>query len=218
VTDFAERSTAIEGLVVLTMKQVGDDRGTVRELFRASAHGGSAAGLLGPIAQINVTETRCGAVRGFHAEATHKLVSVVAGEAHGAYVDLRHGSPSWGTVVSVALVPGVQVFVPSGVGNAFQALTDGAQYAYCFAREWEPGMPGTASNPLQYAWPIPIDPADRSQISQKDADLPTHDHVNWTPELGGSASAASVPKNAGVGRRSASEADRRAGLRGRGTQ
>ena len=67
-----------------------------------------------------------------------KVVAVVAGEAFGAYLDLRSESPTRGVVETVALVPGVQVLVPSGVANGFQALVDGTQYVYCFDKEWRP--------------------------------------------------------------------------------
>jgi dTDP-4-dehydrorhamnose 3,5-epimerase-like enzyme len=36
-TDFAARRGTIEGLLIVTMKQISDQRGTVRELFRRSA-------------------------------------------------------------------------------------------------------------------------------------------------------------------------------------
>ena len=66
--------------------------------------------------------------------------------------------------------------MPPGVGNGFQAIVDGTQYAYCFDREWQPGMAGTACNPLDPAlgigWPLPIDPDDRTQISAKDLAAP----------------------------------------------
>jgi dTDP-4-dehydrorhamnose 3,5-epimerase len=166
----------IAGLAVLSLKQVSDERGTVRELFRRSAFDAAGVGELGPILQVNVTENGRGAVRGIHAEAMTKLVSVVSGEAFGVYVDLRPASPTRGAVESVMLVPGVQVLVPPGVGNGFQALVEGTQYAYCFDHEWQPGMAGLACNPLDpdlaIAWPLPIDPADRAQVSAKDAAAP----------------------------------------------
>ena len=37
IIDFDARPTAIDGLLFLTMKQVSDERGTVREFFRESA-------------------------------------------------------------------------------------------------------------------------------------------------------------------------------------
>ena len=67
---------------------------------------------LGPWLQVNVTETKRGALRGLHAEDMDKLVAVVAGEAFGAYVDTRRDSPTYGTVVTVRLTKGTQVLVP----------------------------------------------------------------------------------------------------------
>jgi dTDP-4-dehydrorhamnose 3,5-epimerase len=176
VVEHTTRATAIDGLVVITMKQVTDDRGTVRELFRRSAFEGAGIGGLGPFQQINVTETDRGGLRGMHAESMTKLVAVVAGKGFGAYVDMRPESPTYGTLVTVDLVPGTQVLVPAGVGNGFQSLADGMQYAYCFDQEWRPGMAGAACNPLDPAlgieWPIAVDPDNRAQVSEKDVAAP----------------------------------------------
>lgn len=177
VTHFDVAATAIDGLVVITMKQVEEPRGTVRELFRLSAM--EEAGLhTGPWKQINVTETRLGAVRGLHGEAMTKLVAIAAGSAFGAYVDTRPDSPTVGAVVTVDLVPGRQVLVPAGVCNGFQSTSqEPSQYVYCFDAEWVPGMAGTAVNPLDPAlainWPVPIDTANPAQLSAKDAAQPT---------------------------------------------
>jgi dTDP-4-dehydrorhamnose 3,5-epimerase len=115
-------------------------------------------------------------VRGMHGEDMDKLVAVVAGEAFGAYVDARADSPTYGNLETVALVPGTQILVPRGVCNGFQALAEPTQYLYCFDREWAPGMSGVAFTPLDPAlaieWPLPIDPDDRAQISEKDRDAP----------------------------------------------
>src|SRR6185437_13974940 len=177
ITPFTVDRSAIDGLVVLTMKQIFEPRGTVRELFRTSAM--AQAGLhAGPWQQINVTETVRGAVRGLHGEAMTKLVAIAAGSAYGAYVDTRVDSPTVGAVVTVELVPGRQVLVPAGVCNGFQSTSDEpSQYVYCFDAEWVPGMAGTAVHPLDPAlgieWPIDIDPSDRSLLSAKDAAQPT---------------------------------------------
>ena len=171
IVDFTTRPGAIDGLVTVTMKQVTDERGTVRELFRRSAFADAGAPF-GQIEQINVTLTHLGGVRGMHAEQTTKLVAVAHGRAHAVYVDVRPGSPTFGLVDEVDLEPGVQVLVPSGVANGFQALAPDTQYAYCFDCEWEPGMPGSAFTPLDPLvvdrWPLPIDPDDPGQISAKD--------------------------------------------------
>jgi dTDP-4-dehydrorhamnose 3,5-epimerase len=177
IIPFSVRSTDIDGLRFLTMKQVSDERGTVREFYRESAFADAGLPSLGPWLQVNVTETRRGGVRGLHAEDMHKLVAVVAGEAFAAYVDLRPASTSYGAVVTTTLRPGDQVLVPRGVGNGFQATGEGStQYLYCFDHEWVPGMAGVACTPLDPAlgipWPLPIDPDDRVQVSEKDRDAP----------------------------------------------
>lgn len=174
VTPMSIESTSIADLLVITMKQVTDERGTVREFYRQSAWREAGLPDLGPWQQVNVTETRPGALRGLHGEAMHKLVAIAAGEAFGAYVDARPESPTHGQTATTRLVPGQQVLVPRGVCNGFQSLGDSpTQYLYCFDAEWVPGMAGVAVNPLDPAlgisWPLPVDVDDPAQISVKDA-------------------------------------------------
>ena len=176
VIAFEVSKTAIDGLLVLSMKQVSDERGTIWEFFRESAlqAAGADAGLW---RQINVTQSRQGTIRGLHGEAMTKLVAIVSGEAFGAYVDARPDSSTAGAVVTVRLVPGVQVLVPAGVCNGFQSVSaEPTQYVYCFDDEWSPGMAGVAVNPfdaeLGISWPIAIDRDDRALLSAKDAAAP----------------------------------------------
>lgn len=178
IHDFEASETPIGGLWVLHAKAVTDERGTISEIFRASAFVQAGIPDIGPWTQVNLTETQRGAIRGMHGEPTVKLVGVVTGEAFGAYVDPRPDSPTCGRVVTVALTKGVQVLVPSGVCNGWQALSEEpVQYLYCFTNEWQPGMDGAAIHPLDpelaIDWPIAIDPRDPAMLSAKDAQLPT---------------------------------------------
>ena len=170
ITDMAVRWTDIDGLAVITMKQAEDERGVVREFYRRSSWLEQGLPDLGEWHQLNVTESKPGAIRGLHGEDMDKLVAVVAGRAFGAYVDTREGSPSLGKVVTVDLDAGVQVLVPRGVCNGFQSLTP-TQYLYSFDAEWQPGMAGTAVNPLDPALAIawPMEPV----LSEKDRAQPT---------------------------------------------
>src|SRR5207302_8668765 len=95
VTEMRVESTSIEGLFVIQMKQVEDERGVVREFYRESAWSDAGLPSLGQWLQINVTESKRGAIRGLHGESMHKLVAIAAGEAFGAYVDSRPESPSF---------------------------------------------------------------------------------------------------------------------------
>ncbi|QOR44786.1 dTDP-4-dehydrorhamnose 3,5-epimerase family protein [Trueperella pecoris] len=166
--------TDIEGLVVITPKQITDERGTIRELVRRSWL--VEQGFVSDFEQANNTLTHKGGLRGLHAEAMTKLVTVVSGRAFGAYVDVRDGSPSFGAVVTVDIAPGTMVLVPQGVCNGFQATEDETEYLYFFDREWKPGMPGSALAPLDpelgIQWPIPVDVNDRAMISDKDLNAP----------------------------------------------
>ena len=127
--------------------------------------------------QINLTRTKRGAVRGLHGEAMAKLVTVATGSVFGVYVDTRPDSKTFGAVETVHITPGIQVFVPQGVCNGFQALEEGTEYLYFFDNEWAPGMSGTALTPLDselgIEWPIPIEKENREQLSEKDAKAPT---------------------------------------------
>ena len=177
VQELRAQPTAIEGLWLIEMKQIGDERGVVREFFRGSSWLAAGLPALAPWAQINVTETNQGAIRGLHGEDMHKLVAVVAGEAFGAYVDARPDSVSYGAVVTTTLAAGTQVLVPVGVCNGFQSVSAGTtQYLYCFDHEWVPGMSGTAVNAfdpaLDIPWPLPVNREDRAALSAKDAALP----------------------------------------------
>ena len=179
---FSANPTKIDGLFLLEMKEVRDDRGTVREFYRESTFVEAGLPSLGPWLQVNITESKRGAIRGLHGEDMFKLVAIVAGEAFGAYVDTRPDSPSLGAVVTTRLVKGTQVLVPRGVCNGFQSVSRGAtQYLYTFDQEWAPGMAGTAVHPLDPAlgieWPVPVDRDDAAQLSAKDGGLPTLDEV-----------------------------------------
>ena len=79
--------------------------------------------------------------------------------------------------VDLPLTVGVQVLVPAGVCNGFQAVSpEGCEYLYCFDAEWSPGMAGVAVNPLDpalgIAWPVPVDADDPAMISAKDSAAP----------------------------------------------
>jgi dTDP-4-dehydrorhamnose 3,5-epimerase len=123
---------------------------------------------------VNLTRTARGGIRGLHGENADKLIGLASGEAYGAWVDARPDSPTRGAVVTERLTVGVQMFVPKGVCNGFQAVSDGGcEYLYCFGVEWTPGMAGVAVNPLDpdlgIEWPLTGDDA---LVSAKDAAAP----------------------------------------------
>ena len=176
IKPFTALESKIDGLKIINVKMVTDDRGTVRELYRESEHMVILPNSVSNWKQVNLTRTKQGAVRGLHGEAMSKLVTVAVGSVFGVYVDTRPDSKTFGAVETVHITPGIQVFVPQGVCNGFQALEDNTEYLYFFDNEWVSGMAGTALTPLDSVlkidWPIPIDAENREQISEKDAKAP----------------------------------------------
>jgi dTDP-4-dehydrorhamnose 3,5-epimerase len=123
--------------------------------------------------------TRRGTTRGIHAEPWDKLVSSAQGSYFGAWVDLRHG-PGFGRVFTTVVDESVAVYVPRGVGNAYQTLADHVTYSYLVDDHWSPDkIPAYAylnlADPtVAIDWPIPLDAA---EISDKDRHHPTLDQV-----------------------------------------
>ena len=173
---FGTEPTTIDGLTIVRAFTVPEPRGEIRELFRRSRYEAEIPHEWVPWTQINLSATRRGAIRGLHAESMTKLVTVAAGRVFAVFVDTRTDSATRGVVHTRELSPGVQVLVPRGVCNGFQALED-SEYLYFFDEEWTPGMPGVSVTPLDpelgIIWPIPVDPADRAQVSEKDASAPS---------------------------------------------
>lgn len=175
-TTFDIEKTTIDGLFSVKFKVLEDDRGSVMEFYRQSEF--EAAGLpsLGERPQVNAPMTVKGAVRGIHAEFAHKLVSVAGGEVYAVIVDLRKDSPTAGKWQGFTLHRGEGLFVSSGLGNSFQSTSDEPSvYLYYFEKEWLPGMPGLACNPLDKDLAIdwPIKHGEGMIISEKDQNNPS---------------------------------------------
>jgi hypothetical protein len=64
-------------------------------------------------------------------------VSLAIGRIFGAWVDLRRGE-GFGRCFTSEMGPETAVFVPRGVGNAFQTLVDHTVYSYLVNDHWHP--------------------------------------------------------------------------------
>lgn len=178
ITEHSSEEPSIQGLFVIRPKTIHEGRGSTREMYRKSTLDTS---LLPPELtwkQINLTQSNQGVIRGMHAEDMNKLVGVASGKVFTAYVDLREDSSSFEQSFHIILEVGTQVFVPKGVRNGFQSLSESpSQYLYYFDQEWSPTIPGKSITPLDpdiaIPWPISIDTNDRDIISEKDVKAPT---------------------------------------------
>lgn len=175
----AATETPIPGLVVYDLPVHGDNRGWFKENWQREKM--IALGLpdFGPV-QNNISfNAKKGATRGIHAEPWDKFVSIASGRIFGAWVDLRAGE-SFGKVFTTELDPSKSIFVPRGVGNAFQALEDGTVYTYLVNDHWSAdnkdyAFLNLADETAAISWPIPLDQA---ELSDKDKNHPRLDDVS----------------------------------------
>lgn len=162
VQELKVENTSIPGLLVLSLPVHKDARGWFKENWQRQKM--IAAGLpdFRPV-QNNVSfNAERGTTRGLHAEPWDKFVSVLSGKIFGAWVDLRPGD-TFGASVSLQMGPEQAVFVPRGVANAFQTLTENTVYSYLVTEHWteasrtEYSYVNLADPELQIPWPISLD-------------------------------------------------------------
>ncbi|MBM7504139.1 dTDP-4-dehydrorhamnose 3,5-epimerase family protein [Agromyces aurantiacus] len=129
------RELTIPDAYEVTPKQFGDDRGVFLEWYRFDR----LAEVVGhplDLAQANTSVSRRGVVRGIHfadiPPSQAKYVTATHGAVLDFVVDIRVGSPTFGTWDSVLLddVDRRAVYLAEGLGHCFIALTDDATVSY----------------------------------------------------------------------------------------
>lgn len=171
--------SSIPGLLVVDIPVHGDDRGWFKENWQDTKMTEQGLPELGPV-QNNISfNAEKGVTRGIHAEPWDKYVSVASGKIFGAWVDLREGE-SFGAVFTAEIDPSKAVYVPRGVGNAFQALEDNTVYTYLVNDHWSQDAQSLytflnlSDETANIDWPIPLEQA---TLSDKDKAHPELDSV-----------------------------------------
>jgi dTDP-4-dehydrorhamnose 3,5-epimerase len=165
---------SIPGIILIEGIRFSDDRGFFREIYKHSEF--STQGLAAGIAQMGYSSSRKRVLRGLHYQkrprAQAKLVVVLRGAIFDVVVDIRRGSPTYGSWMSAVLSESnhKMLFVPEGFAHGFCVLSAQADVLYGLAAEYDPGLDRGIlwSDPqIGISWPIrhPI-------LSQKDASLP----------------------------------------------
>lgn len=166
------RETPIPGVLLLTLPVHGDNRGWFKENWQRAKMVALGLPDFQPV-QNNISfNDEVGVTRGIHAEPWDKFISVASGRIFGAWVDLREGE-SFGAVFTTELGPDQAIYVPRGVGNAYQTLEPNTAYTYLVNDHWQPDLPYTflnlADETVAIDWPIPL--AD-VEVSEKDLGHP----------------------------------------------
>ena len=129
------RPLAIDGAYEITPVQHSDSRGVFFEWFKATTFR-DAVGRDLELAQANCSALAAGVIRGIHFSdvppGQAKYVFCLTGAILDVVVDVRVGSPTFGTWDSVLLDDTDRrgIFLEEGLGHAFMSLADGSTVVY----------------------------------------------------------------------------------------
>ena len=155
-----------------------DDRGEFVEWFRVDKME-AATGYRFPVSQANLSRSAKGVVRGIHfadvPPGQAKVVTCLAGAIRDVVVDIRVGSPTFGTWEAIDLDSASRdaVLLPVGVGHAFVAKEDNTMVSYLVSDVYTPHAehgihPLDADLAIDYGFGH-----DQLLLSPKDQDAPT---------------------------------------------
>lgn len=126
------RSTSVPGLLLTTRDALIDDRGSFTKIL---GDGDDAGSVPFHTREVFWSRSTRGVVRGLHVQlpprATRKLVFVAHGAVRDFVLDLRIGSPAYGTVWEVELDErGGGLVIPDGCAHGFEVVSDMAAMVY----------------------------------------------------------------------------------------
>lgn len=176
------RQTTIPEVLLIEPQVFGDERGFFFESFN-QRRWLEETGISTEFVQENHSRSAKNVLRGLHYQIKQpqgKLVRVIVGEVFDVAVDIRRGSPTFGSWTGTLLsaVNKHQLWIPEGFAHGFVVLSDAAEFIYMttdyYAPEHERAIrwndPGLAID-----WPIEGEPLlsakDREAPLLKDAEL-----------------------------------------------
>lgn len=153
--------TKFAGMLIFDLNIFTDPRGSFTEVWQTEAMQELGLPAVNP-QQLGISRSKKGTIRAIHAEPYDKIIHVIQGRIFLAMTDLREKSETFGQVDSFELDNQQMLFIPKGIGNAFQALTEDILYCYCTAGVWsaEKAYSGQyiavnyADPDLNIQWPI----------------------------------------------------------------
>ena len=178
---FQFRPLPIPDVIEITPQVFGDDRGGFAEMYKESDF--SANGIAVSFKQFNYSRSAKNVLRGLHYQlnpkAQGKLLAVISGEIFDVAVDMRKGSPTFGTWVHLTLSAPKKnlIYVPAGFAHGFCVTSEMAEVMYYVTDEYSPGHErGIIWNDsrLKIAWPTqaPV-------LSAKDKEYPDLENAEY---------------------------------------
>ena len=169
--------TSLPGVLVLTPRTFGDDRGFFFESFNTRIFSDNTGENV-QFVQDNHSKSSRGVLRGLHyqlGKPQGKLVRVIEGSIFDVAVDIRKGSPSFRQWVGVELTADnkKQLWVPPDFAHGFVVTSESAQVLYKATDFYSPKHERSIiwnDDTIGIAWPdISMPPI----LSAKDAQAPT---------------------------------------------
>lgn len=179
--------TSLPGVVVLTPRRFGDNRGFFSESWHRKRM--AEAGIDIDFVQDNHSMSReVGTLRGLHFQtpprAQAKLVRCGRGSLYDVAVDIRHGSPTFRQWVGVELSfdNGKQVLIPEGFLHGFIAREPDTEIVYKCSDYYAPDCDGAVrfDDPdIGIDWALSGSPvlSDKDAAAPRLADLP--EYFTW---------------------------------------
>jgi dTDP-4-dehydrorhamnose 3,5-epimerase len=127
--------TELPGVKIIVPPKFEDDRGFFSESYNRREFN-LALGMDVQFVQDNHSRSVQGTLRGLHYQVAPrqqaKLVRVALGEVFDVVVDMRKGSSTFGSWISVVLSDknGLQLWVPEGFAHGFYVMSEYADYLY----------------------------------------------------------------------------------------
>lgn len=175
----------LPGVDLVELCRHDDGRGWFLKLFEADAI--TAAGGDANVAEVFISTSRRGVVRGLHFQAPPKdhakTVVCLAGRVVDVVVDLRRRSPTEGQVAKFHLdgdAP-ARLHVPAGLAHGFQALVEATVMAYVTSTGHAPEHDqGIRWDSVGADWPLAP-----TAISERDRSFPRLEDLaspfSWSP-------------------------------------
>lgn len=168
---------AIPGMIEFDIPVHGDNRGWFKENLQKEKMlplGFPESFFKENKLQNNVSLSRKGVLRGLHAEPWDKYISIADnGRVLGSWVDLREGA-SFGHVYQTVIDASKGIYVPRGVANGFQVLSDTVSYSYLVNDYWALDLKPKYAF-VNYADPalgIEWDDVENAEVSEADKNHP----------------------------------------------
>ena len=154
--------TALPEVLLIKPKKFDDNRGYFYESWNQDRY--AEFGMPEDFVQDNISLSTKGTLRGLHYQepmAQGKLVSVLVGRVFDVAVDLRRGSPRFGSWVGVELSGETreQLWIPEGFAHGFCVMSDLAEFFYKCTAPYNPETEHTIryDDPeIGISWPIEV--------------------------------------------------------------